>query len=274
MQWFFATSKCRFFLAIAAASGLLFSNAFASTYLEVLQSLQPGKITQIAQTDGPDTVITTTGERYLLADVVAASVESDAERKATAEALSELLTGRYVQPYTTTATRDRYGRLPAQLVYLETPQSKGVWVQADLVARGLVAVMPRPDTAAEVHDALLQIESSAMAARVGRWENPTNAVLPADDPAAISPGFRIVEGRVFAIGESRNSVFINFGQDWREDFTIIVQRSDRKAFANEIRGLRTLEGQKVRVRGWVFERGGPSIRALHQHTIEILEGNE
>ena len=234
-----------------------------------LAGLQPSDVVQAVETHGTEAIITADGGQLSLGGLYFPSRQAGATDPEAA--LAELLTGHQVQPLSVSATPDRHGRLPVQLLLLSAGQAQALWVQEELLARGLAVVMTGPETGPALREAMLAVEAEARAGRRGLWAASENAILRADDPDRIQPGFRLVEGRVLAIGESRHSLFLNFGPDWRTDFTVIVQRSDRSAFKGGLRGLRALEGQTIRIRGRVFQRGGPSIRALHQNAIEVLE---
>ena len=42
---------------------------------------------------------------------------------------------------------------------------------------------------------------------------------------------QIIEGRVVAVGEARNGrLYLNFGLNWRTDFTVSLNRADRERF--------------------------------------------
>jgi hypothetical protein len=70
----------------------------------------------------------------------------------------------------------------------------------------------------------------------------------------------------------RRWAYINFGADWRKDFTVSIRRRDlrdfRKAWGER---LKKLEGKAVRVRGWLRLRNGPMIEATHAEQIEVLQ---
>ncbi len=85
--------------------------------------------------------------------------------------------------------------------------------------------------------------------------------------------FQIVEGRVEAIAEVRGAVYLNFGSDWRDDFTAGVVRGRKAAkVANPAFDASALKGKRVRVRGWIERRNGPFIEIVHPGQIEVLDG--
>jgi hypothetical protein len=75
---------------------------------------------------------------------------------------------------------------------------------------------------------------------------------------------------VLSVGFSRDRAFLNFGPDYKTDFTIAIAKRD---FRNFGRGFdpKRYAGQSVRVRGWVEAINGPNIDVTHPEQIEVLE---
>jgi hypothetical protein len=75
---------------------------------------------------------------------------------------------------------------------------------------------------------------------------------------------------VAAVGRSRNEVFLNFGRDWRWDFTAAVdlKRSDDRE--GLVARLNDLKGRLVRVRSFIERRNGPFISLATAEAIEEL----
>jgi hypothetical protein len=69
----------------------------------------------------------------------------------------------------------------------------------------------------------------------------------------------------------RGRGYLNFGDDWREDFTISIAPRDRRLFEDGGHPIEDYEGRLVRVRGWIKSFNGPMIEATHPEQIEILE---
>jgi hypothetical protein len=80
-----------------------------------------------------------------------------------------------------------------------------------------------------------------------------------------------VEGRVVAVGQGGGNTYLNFAEDWRSDFTILLDRQAQRLFAEAGVDPAVYEGRRVRVRGWLKSRNGPMIEATHPEQIEILE---
>ena len=79
-----------------------------------------------------------------------------------------------------------------------------------------------------------------------------------------------VQGRLLEDGMARGQTFLNFGEDWRTDFTISIAARDWKRFEAEGISPEDFRGRKVRVRGWLRSRNGPMINATHAEQIEVL----
>lgn len=159
---------------------------------------------------------------------------------------------------------DRHGRRLAHLLLED-----GRWVQAAILRRGLARVYSFADNRALVAEMLTE-EGAARAAGRGIWAHPYYAIR---DPGAVHRDlgtFQLVEGMVLDAAEVRGTVYLNFGEDWRTDFTVSVRGSALRLFRREGLEPLALEGSRVRVRGWLDNRNGPAIEATHPEQIEIL----
>ncbi|MGN6515460.1 MAG: thermonuclease family protein, partial [Rhizomicrobium sp.] len=78
-----------------------------------------------------------------------------------------------------------------------------------------------------------------------------------------------VEGRVeSAAVKSRG--YLNFGDDWKNDFTATIAPDDMKAFRAAGIDLETYPGKIVRVRGVVEWHNGPEIEIASPSDIEVV----
>lgn len=186
-------------------------------------------------------------------------------------ALAGLALRRSIRLYGPDDARDRYGRRLAHAVTIGTDGRPDAWLQAEMIGRGMARASPPAREHPALSAALLAREADARTAGTGLWREPAYAVRSALAPAGIPLGYQLVEGRILAVGENASSLFLNFGADWRHDFTAVVERSDRDGFAQGLRSVRAMQGRLVRVRGAVFQYGGPAIRIRHANAIEILE---
>jgi hypothetical protein len=82
---------------------------------------------------------------------------------------------------------------------------------------------------------------------------------------------QLVEGQVKAVATVRGTTYINFGDDWRGDFTIELDAPTRRAFIKAGLDPPSLKDRKLRVRGWPTWRNGPAIDVKYVAQIELLD---
>ena len=165
---------------------------------------------------------------------------------------------------------DRYGRLNAHAFITEDGTER--WLQADLVSRGLARVSSRVGDPACARS-LLAREQAARAGKVGLWGEPVYVIGKADDPAEVLKQrgrFALVEGKVLSVRESGGTIYVNFGRRWSEDFTVTIAKRNERAFTAAGLTPKLLNGRRVRIRGWIEERGGPWVEAARPEQIEVL----
>ena len=57
--------------------------------------------------------------------------------------------------------------------------------------------------------------------------------LNADAPAMAQRGrYALVEGEVVSVRESGNTIYVNFGRRWSEDFAVTMQKRNERAFVD------------------------------------------
>ncbi len=160
---------------------------------------------------------------------------------------------------------DRHGRLLAHLF-----DATGRWIQGGLLARGMARVYSFADNRARITD-MLAIERRARAAKRGIWAHPRYRVIAHLEAGRFLDSFQLVEGKVLRGAQVRGRGYLNFGEDWRQDFTIFISRRARKRFERAGLGPESYSGKRVRVRGWIKSYNGPMIEATHPEQIEVLE---
>lgn len=160
---------------------------------------------------------------------------------------------------------DYLGRLP---VDVHDPVT-GDW-RAGILNSGLAMLVP--ETGDDV-TYLMGIEDSAIKGQVGIWSAQeaqtayyvvANHVGDAEIPTARDAigRFAVVDGIIRSIEHQEWRSYLNFGSNWREDFTIALDARARDMFARNgdvQSSFQSLIGQKVRVRGVIENRGGPYV---------------
>jgi len=164
---------------------------------------------------------------------------------------------------------DRHGRLLAHLHLAD-----GAWLQGALLAQGMARVYSFPDNRAVITEMLAK-EKSARAQNLGIWRHPFYRIQEQAELVAdlkqLKNSFQLIEGRVHDVTQVRKKVFINFGVNWRTDFTVSLNARAAKLFARAGFDPLLLKGRRVRVRGWIKSYNGPMINATHPEQIEMLD---
>jgi endonuclease YncB( thermonuclease family) len=159
---------------------------------------------------------------------------------------------------------DRYGRVLAQVA-----DAQGRWVQAELVARGYGRVMIFADEGAGLRP-LLALEAEARKARRGLWALPEFRVIAADEAGRHLDTFQLVEGRVHRVERKSGRTFLDFGEDWRSDFTVSIAAKPRRQLVAAGLDPAEVQGKMIRVRGWIKSRNGPLIELVQPEQIEVV----
>jgi hypothetical protein len=164
------------------------------------------------------------------------------------------------------AVLDRHGRVRAQL-----RAADGAWLQAALVASGRAIVAPAADVAAADLSSLLALERAARDRRLGLWADGRHGPWPAARVAARRGAFVLVRGTVATVARRGAFTYLDFGPDWREDFTLRAENRDLAAFRRAGLDVAGLAGRRILARGWLFESAGPMIELVHPAQIEVEE---
>lgn len=162
---------------------------------------------------------------------------------------------------------DRYDRSNAQ-IYVQTTNNKKIWLQGELLKAGLAFIYPPTGFETNLAD-MQRLEETARHEQHGIWADPHYADLPADKPKNISYGqFAFVSGKVLKAERVKDKFYLNFGDDWHDDFTIAIAAHDLKNFRKADIDPTTYAGKIIRVRGWVIRDFGPMIMVTHPAQIE------
>jgi endonuclease YncB( thermonuclease family) len=160
--------------------------------------------------------------------------------------------------------RDRYGRLRAQIF------AGGSSVQAALLRAGDVRVAPdRASTLCAKE--FIASEDEARATHAGHWRDGLFVLRAPEQINKRTGTFQVVEGTVQTATLVKGRAYINFGADYRTDFTVTVSAQDMKLFRAARFDVRKLAGQRVRVRGWVEQYNGPEMEIANPAAIQQIE---
>ncbi len=185
-------------------------------------------------------------------------------------ALEAIAAGRTIRLAYAGRRIDRYGRILAH-AFAGSGEDR-MWLQGELLKRGLARAYALDGNTACLAE-LVAHEAFARKKAEGLWAEAIYAVRSAEDVSTLlrlAGTFQIVEGTVSNAADVRGTLYVNFGEDRRQDFTVVVRPQARRAFTAA--GLKPdeLDGRRIRVRGWIERRGGPMIELPHPDAMERL----
>ncbi|MDE2111920.1 MAG: thermonuclease family protein [Alphaproteobacteria bacterium] len=181
------------------------------------------------------------------------------------EALNSLAVDQTLVAHALYPKEDRYDRIRSQVFTKD-----GTWLQIDLLKRGLARVDLTPDRgecAAEFYAA----EAQARAAHLGIWSSPAYAIRTPDMLKGDVGTFQIVQGKVLNADVRDGRGYLNFGTDWKTDFTVAISPDDMKIFRQMGVDPRGYLGKVMRVRGIVQWLNGPEIELANPKQAEVLQ---
>ncbi|MEP3247083.1 MAG: OB-fold nucleic acid binding domain-containing protein [Sneathiella sp.] len=145
------------------------------------------------------------------------------------------------------------------------------WLQEYWIRKGAAVWSGRGPYPPALRQTLLAAEQKARVNREGGWQH--FKVYAAENVADLEGrnGFQIVEGVVQAVRKTGSGTYLNFGLDWKTDFTASVSSRNRARFKKLDWKLSALENKWIRVRGIVRSYNGPFMEIVFPEQIEILE---
>lgn len=161
------------------------------------------------------------------------------------------------------ARADRYGRLPA-LVYGEDKQL----LQSRMMVEGLAIWDGSENTSAYAKEWIAQ-EQQAEKLQLGLWQHVAELVTPDSLAEKMAGKFALVEGDVLEVTRRGARIYLNFGEDWRTDFTLVIEPKYQKNF--DLSWLASLQRKKIRARGYVFLKSGAMIEIRSPEQIQPQE---
>lgn len=193
------------------------------------------------------------------ADAAVAALADEARR-----ALADVTVQRTVVLYYDGRRNDRYGRIVAQVV-----AAPDLWVEAELLRRGLARVHTARDVAAGAAD-LLRSEAEARAAQRGVWALRPYQVHKAQDVGRWLDSFQIVAGRITGSHRSPGRLWLELAGGRDPALELAIPAAANRLFRAAQLDPASLVGADVRVRGWLRWQSGPIIDIDHPAEIEIL----
>ena len=180
--------------------------------------------------------------------------------------LTAHMLGGLVGPFNDANIRDRYGRI---LFDVEGPS--GEPLNAVFIRRGLARVGSKADGADL--PLLLKLEAEARQNGRGRWQSDGRGfrIFAAEPFTGRVHAFALVSGQVRAVAERRRLIYLNFGEDWRRDFTVAIERRHLRKFRQSNRDPLLMQGRQILVRGWIEWRNGPFLMMDQPALLQLLD---
>ena len=190
--------------------------------------------------------------------------------------LKELTLGKAIKLKFDRKFIDRYGRRTAHVYTVAG--GKEIWIQAEMIKHGyaMVASGGQKTTRHAIQNCiklLLKQEASARIYNRGHWGThlfEAKSAGRSKDLAAATQTFQLIEGRVRRISENNGRLYLNFGRNWKNDFTISLNKRVLKLLKMQPVDIAGLKGKYIRVRGWIENSYGPMIRLRRPGDLEII----
>jgi endonuclease YncB( thermonuclease family) len=181
------------------------------------------------------------------------------------DAINTLVRGKTVDVTAVPPKEDRYDRVRGQVF-----NSDGQWLQMSLLKSGLARVELAPDRtecAAEYYAA----EGAARAANMGLWAVPAYRVRTPETLGGDTGTFQIVQGTVLSADVKDGRAYIDFGADWKTDFTVTIAPGDMANFRADGIDPRDYIHKTIRVRGIVQQFNGPEMEIANPKQVEVVQ---
>jgi len=271
------------YIQIAIMLLLLLPSVTALAAIDRLEKLSTENMSICSQSSAleatsGDTLVDDAGQTYRLAGVKAPEIwDTDSDYKSwpygleAQQALSNLTAEQMVIFYCEKKSTDRNGALIAHAV-----RDDGLWIQAELLKAGSAFYFPLPEIEIGL-DNLWHFEVQAKKRKQGLWAFDSYQTIPTNDLETLKGRFgyfSIVQGKVHDVAKVGDTIFLNFDEDWRRDFTIEVSGKTARLFEKMSQDLFELEGKSVEVRGWLDQKGGPRILLLAPSHLTLLDGEQ
>ncbi|MEM8833726.1 MAG: thermonuclease family protein [Pseudomonadota bacterium] len=222
-------------------------------------TLKDGTVVRLASIDIPD--------RY--------ERQNNLYEQAVVTILKDLFkSGTKVHLFQTRSSKEgRRNRMGHRLAHVVTDDDN-IWIQGQLLQEGLAHVYNDPDQD-ELLAELLEAELKSMRAQNGIWDRSSPYFLRTPDQLDVSQDeFVVVQATPKKVATVRNNVYLNFGQNWKNDFTVMITPDQRKKLARNGVDPLSLANQPLRVRGWLREYNGPFIELEDIGHLQVLKPDE
>lgn len=159
--------------------------------------------------------------------------------------------------------KDHFGRTLAYLFR----KKDGLDINRAMLEKGLAVIAFYPPNL-ELFEEYLEAQKTARTAGIGLW---SLNYVSADEALKYKGQLRTVRGRVNSVHLGRRFVYLNFGQNYKTDFTIEIARKNLKYFADLPKMIdEWYTGKQVEVSARIKERNGPVVQIAMPEQIIII----
>lgn len=167
---------------------------------------------------------------------------------------------------------DRYGRVIARLTFMQGEQTR--WIEQDLIKAGLALAALTPGETA-CFPALLASESQARRDHEGYWGVDGSLRFAASNRDAIEAAvgrFIVIEGKIIRVSVRDYAIFLDFGEDWKRDVTIMLRKAERNRVEAALGPMKDVMGRTVQVRGIIAPGASLRLRLTSPDQFRVIEG--
>ena len=244
-------------------------NLFLILLLTLTTSLANAEIVKYVY-DG-DTFITTDGKKVRVLNI---NTPETAKKNKPSEPysvkakkhLEKLVNGKEVKLVFDKEKKDKYKRYLAY-VYLKD----GTFVNAEMLRSGLAHLYSFPNNVSK-YDELRKAEDEARAKKLNLWSNERWELQNANSDKKVEKfrfgKYQMFKGKVIEVAKVGKRTFLNFGNNWRTDFSVEIKNKHLKHFSKP---LDSYKGKTVIIRGILRPVNGALINATHEQQIEVIE---
>lgn len=158
---------------------------------------------------------------------------------------------------------DKYGRLLGYCFVNDT------FVNAKMLEEGYAVLYSRPPNV-KYTDLFVTVQRQAQSNQKGLWV--VYAIIDHAQANQYINQIRTVQGKVINTYKSPKCIFLNFGNDYRTDFTVVIFTNSLDSFYRKgIKPQDFYRGKTIRVSGRIRQYNGPEIIVNDPSQIEVIE---
>ncbi len=138
-----------------------------------------------------------------------------------------------------------------ELGYFKSEDAK-TSIQHEVLASGKVRFWSISEDYEQLRE-IFEVEQNADVRHYTIYKTAEPETVPVDE-------FNIIEGEVYDVFERGDNIYINFGEDWRSDFTLRIRRYNYVSLKKQTGlDILNLKGKTLNIRGITYDYNGPAI---------------